>query len=43
MLGAFTRVMVLGFLAVMLAAWAINAVNTEREPENDQSVTRMYS
>jgi hypothetical protein len=41
MLGVFTRVMVLGFLAVMLAAWAINAVHDEREP--DQPITRMYS
>jgi uncharacterized membrane protein YphA (DoxX/SURF4 family) len=41
MLGVFTRVMVVGLLAVMLAAWAINAVHDEGEP--DQPITRMYS
>lgn len=41
MLGVFTRVTVLGFLAVMLAAWAINAAHSEKEP--DQPITRMYS
>jgi hypothetical protein len=43
MLGVFGRVMVLAFLAMMLAAWAINAVNTDKEPKKDQPVTRMYS
>ena len=44
MLGVLTRVMVLAFLAVMLAAWAINTVHTGKEPKKkDQPVTRMYS
>jgi len=44
MLAVLARVTVLAFLAVMLAAWAINAVHTEKEPKKkDQPVTRMYS
>jgi uncharacterized membrane protein YadS len=43
-LGMLTRVMVLGFLAVMLAAWAINAAHADKEPKKtDRPVTRMYS
>jgi len=43
MLGVFARVMVLAFLAVMLAAWAINAVHSGKDQKKDQPVTRMYS
>lgn len=42
MLGMLTRVMVLAFLAVMLAAWAVNAVQRENT-EPDKFVDRMYS
>lgn len=44
MLGMFTRVMVLAFLAVMIAAWAVNAVHRGKtEPAQDQVLDRMYS
>jgi hypothetical protein len=44
MLGMLTRVMVLAFLAVMIAAWAADAVQREKtEPAKAPSVDRMYS
>ena len=44
MVAVLTRVAVLAFLAVMLAAWAINVVHADKEPKTqDQPVTRMYS